>query len=274
MYIESINYRGASYNVPVTVAGVIKKSDLSLEIENSIGYYEESPMSLVNIVGSPELARRVMEAEGKEYGANFVEIELTPLGIKERSSNDVIKLMSSAQMQFEDNLELAENERSYAVEYTLTYGPFALALIILWLFVMSTVAREERITLAPKVNELKKLGADEAALKKQKRRDAAKQSLWALLAIPVYLIAVGGGYLLKTWGDFKTGHGPINYLATPKANLMAWLKSTLFRQELAYEGNCTLQVTVIVALLFCIALYYVNRKLDASNNNIDISKHE
>ena len=261
VYIESIDYRNARYKVPVTVAGVLNKSELSLEIEDSVGYYEDSPMSLINIVGSPELARRVMVADGKEYGANFVEIKLTSIGIKERSSNDVIKLMSSSRMQFSDNLELAENEKSYDVEYTLTYGPFALALIILWLFVMRTAAREERITLAPKVTELTKLGADEALLKKQKRVDAAKQSLWALLAIPTYLVTVGGRCLLKTWGEFKAGHGPVNYLGTAKANLMAWLHSSLFGQTLAYSGNCTLQVTVIIALLFCLALYFINRRL-------------
>lgn len=89
------------------------------------------------------------------------------------------------------------------------------------------------------------------------------QSLWNLLAILLYSAVVIGAFIINTWIGYH-GEGVIteSAKAVAKQNFINALHSRFFMSELAYTGNYVVQVTVITALLFCIALYLINRKLD------------
>lgn len=261
--IEKIEHKKEKRDVPVTVAAVIPLSEFEIDTDSLSMPWEEAAI-LFSVIGSPELARRVMESDGLTYGANLVEVEISALGRKERSESEVVKVLAGGDVAYFANIEYEEENRTLALEKTLTYGPFALALITLWLFVMTSVAREERASLAPIVKKLKGLGESDESLKKQKSADSSRQSMWVLLAIPLYSVAIVAAYLIGKWKSYIPEEMAERAKEALRQNYLNWLHSRFFVRDLAYEGNYILQVTVLCALLFCFALFIINRRIDTA----------
>ena len=132
---------------------------------------------------------------------------------------------------------------------------------------MTSVAREERISLIPCLNKLLRLGESRESLKKQKTRDAAKQSLWTLLAVPLYSLVMIGVYLLKEWRLYVLPDMTESVKAMARQNYFNWIRGRFFLQDLVYHGNYMLQVAVLTALLFAAAQIVINKKLDFNNAN-------
>ena len=107
--------------------------------------------------------------------------------------------MSNAQL-------LKEIEEAY-LRAGITYGFFSLSLLILFLFMAFTISQERDLRLEEKRELLQKLGAEEKAFSRGKHREAIREALWCLLAMPPALAA--RFYLI--WRDLNPDTGNTIY---------------------------------------------------------------
>ncbi|MBO6061061.1 MAG: hypothetical protein J6P98_02955, partial [Clostridia bacterium] len=97
--------------------------------------------------------------------------------------------------------------------------------------------------------------------------DSTRQSMWVLLAMPLYSVAVVAAYLIGKWKSYIPEEMAERAKEALRQNYLNWLHSRFFVRDLAYEGNYILQVTVLCALLFCFALFIINRRIDTAERS-------
>lgn len=262
VYVERVNTKKEKRSLPVTITGVLPlgKTGIDAYLSETIDGQKET--ILFSVVGSAGFGQRIMQEEGMEYGPNIVQVYLNGIGRRDMVSGEVVKILNKPDMLYTDYTEQIKDTENTMIENLLTYGTFAVALVLLWAFVMCTVASEEGRRHLLIMKDLAALGAAREDLCREKKSDAAKQSLCTLLTVPIYTFISGGLFVLR---QYKDCIDPDRFRMTPSEAIKSiWgsIATPNGRELLLNSGNCAIQVTVIVALLFFIVLYLINRKLD------------
>ncbi len=192
VYIESLN---KEERTAVTAAAVLPMTEY---VYNELCWQDDESLTPVfAVIGSMELARRVQQADGIAFGANYVGLKLDSIAQSENSLKYVSELFVTNHVSYYDTIEDQIASRDYLVDVLTTYGFFAVILFILYVFIVSSIAGEDDLSLAPKYAALHRAGMSVSQMKRQKWLDALLRSLWQLLSAPLYALIHFAPVLLK-----------------------------------------------------------------------------
>ncbi len=181
----------------VTVAAVLPMTKYAPDEIWYRGYDPDDYMPIFISVGSMELAKRVQEADGNEFGSNCFGVKLDSIGESENTLKFVSELCVRNHVRFSDTVEFQIESRDLWIDMLMTYGFFTVILLVLYVFTVYNIAREEAFALAPKYASLYRAGMPISQMKRQKSIDSLIQSLWQLLSVPLYALIFFAPNLLK-----------------------------------------------------------------------------
>lgn len=250
------------------IAGIIPASEYTKiacgsgeQINNRVPPVAESSYGVMMAVGSSGLAERVMVNDGGEFGFNVFGAKYSSIASSENAAKSLSALCVRYGMTYTDLTEDTLELRSDFTDAVLTYGFFFLVLFVLFMFIMGCAAREDRIGLAPKAGALHRAGTGVSSLKKQKSADAAKQSAWVLLSVPVFLLLYGL-YNMKY-------HQPIGE-KTFLTMLTSYFRSV--RDSAMEVVKWSLPGVLIMLLILVVLMWLLNRKLEMNDELPERSK--
>ena len=139
------------------------------------------------ILGTQALIQRISEMDGIPGGFNEVRIDLNSLSNRENTADILSSLCADYGLSYQDNTEVLREKSNAFFRSALTYGFFGIVLTVLYLFICSAIAAEQRRRLTPIIVLFRYSGSDFKSLRSAVRRDALTQSLWLLWSIPVFL---------------------------------------------------------------------------------------
>ncbi len=193
VYINNMKQDGRQ--TPVKVAAVLPMTEY---VENEIcGIYSDSYYPVFVTVGSMALAEKVQETDDIEFGANVFGIKLDSIAESENTLKFVSALCVRDNVKYNDTVEIQIESQNYWIDVLLTYGFFTVILLVLYVFIFSSIAREDRALLTEKYRVLHRAGMSMGQLKTQKKLDALIQSLWQLLSVPLFALIFFAPNLLK-----------------------------------------------------------------------------
>lgn len=248
---EEYDFSGST---PVKVAAILPMTELdTAELFDYPMHEWMLPVYLT--VGSTELARRVAEQDGLEFGVNIFHVDFTSVAEAENAMKFISGLCSEYGASYLDNVEALRYEKDNAVDKLLTYGFFAVVTTVLYVFVINSVAREEDISLQPKYTVLHRAGMTWKRQKRQKSADAAVQSLWQLLSLLLFLIASAAARYSETLKLLEGDVPPFReYLPTFLRGLLITVRSCFVEWPLIPAA-----VAACLAVLMLI-LWLINRR--------------
>lgn len=162
----------------------------------------------LQIIGSEALLRKLADAEGVTAGYNRFRVDLNALSDRENTVKTLAGLCAEYGVEYTSYAETLRTFQDEIVQNSVTYGFFGLALLVLYLFVLSAVSVERSALLERSMRALRSLGASAAELRSAKRSDALRQSLYLLLSFPLFFAA----YTVIVWGQLADG-GFVGYFS-------------------------------------------------------------
>ena len=256
VYINNLNKDGRQTSV--TVAAVLPMTDY---VQNDIcTIYSEDYLPVFVTVGSMELARRVQETDDLEFGANVFGVKLDSIAESENSLKFISALCVNNHVRYEDTVEVQIESRNYWIDVILTYGFFTIVLFILYAFIVSSIAKEDELSLAPNIQVLHRAGIPLSQMRRQKSFDALIQSLWQLLSIPLFALIHFAPNLLKLGSEAQARQiGKLDYVLLL---IKSWFSSeTTDKKAIA---------AVIIVLM--IMLWLINRRIRITTDTSERSK--
>ncbi len=121
-------------DVEVTVAGVVPTSETSED--SMIGN------AIYGLIGSEALGRKVAEMDGVSYGYNLLDMTTGAFADEEATEKLAVRELSNGGSAYESNMESLRKLREEKQQRLLSYGFFALAAFVLYLFLCLTMARD------------------------------------------------------------------------------------------------------------------------------------
>lgn len=253
--IKSSNGKDGT-DTEVVIAGVIPASEYSKLAygrgdmnESRIYRVDEDRYGLFMTVGSAGLAERVMTNDGGKFGLNVFGIKFDSIAASENVTKSLSALCIRYGVTFYDLTDANNEIHSEFIDTLLTYGFFGLLLVVLYLFVMGSVAKEDRAALVPKTSALYHAGTSRSALKLQKSLDAAGQSAWVLASVPVFILLEGAAGMKY--------HAPADNRLTTA--LLAFARSCI--DSIKNLVGTVWSVISLLLLLLAVMLWLLNRKL-------------
>ena len=236
--------------VPVRIAAVVE--DVS---DTAAGF---------PIFGSQALIQRIAEMDGIPVGFNEVRIDLNSLSNRENTAEILASLCADYGLSYQDNTEVLREKNDAYYRSVLTYGFFGIVLTVLYLFICSAVAAEQRRRLVPSIALYRRFGSEYKALRSAVRRDALKQSLWLLWSVPVFLAArtvfVRNEVLSgKLFGFYSVLFQRYLYW-TGRPDIQT--ESSPWKISVAYVLEHTSPLMLIPLFLMLLAVWYLTGKTD------------
>lgn len=233
---------------PVKVAAVLPMT--ALDTAEIFGYsIPEWYLPVYLTIGSLELAHRVAEKDGLEFGVNRFQVNFTSVEEAENAMKFISGLCSEYGASYTDNVEWLREQKDNAMDKLLTYGFFAVVTTVLYIFVLNSIALQEDISLQPKYIVLHRAGLTWKQQKRQKSCAAAVQSLWQLLSLPLFLVATASASYSE---DLKLLEGEAPSL---KEYLPRFLRGLICRIKDIFV-NFPLTPTAIVICLAVLVLVF------------------
>ena len=128
------------------------------------------------------------DSEEPVTGFNIMRVMMDEISVNENTIKSISNLCSKYNLRYYNEIEMKLESRDELIRSVTTYGLFGAVLTVLFFFVFSSVARDEHARLGDKYSLLLNAGMTEMTLKRQKRLDALKQSLWLPLSLPIFLL--------------------------------------------------------------------------------------
>ncbi len=254
---------GSSPAAEATAAGVIPMQELDLDGAFKLGTLGLE-QRLISIIGSSEFAKRLLEADGKPFISNYFTVEVDLNGESENTAKYLSMLCARYGVDYLDFTESQREDREALKETAATYGMFGLILTVLLLFVLETFAAEDRASLNKSINLLSRLGASNKAMKREKRMDSARQSLWLVLSIPVYLVLYAVSFI------HHNAPGLLSGSAEAKNTFIKLIadKKLLF-ERMTWDGMLNIVPIVLIILLLLLGYWSINSRISASEERLD-----
>ncbi|MBQ4382735.1 MAG: ABC transporter permease [Oscillospiraceae bacterium] len=187
--VLEIEYKGGT--IPVTVAGIVPSQ--SVPFNFNIRYIWESNYMFA-LLGSDAITAKLAEAEGLTPGSNYFSVTFNDMLERENTVDELVKLCTQYGAKYQSSVQILRERQEEFLQAALIYGFVALVLVILFVFVRSCMAAEERFRLQRSAFEYHRSGVTRRQLGRDKTIDALLGSLHLLLAIPAYY---GYMYYLK-----------------------------------------------------------------------------
>ena len=247
----------------MTVAAILPLTEFEYDARDIINDYS-LPVYLA--IGSIELSRKVQEADGREFVINRFGLDFTSLEEGENAMKYISEICREYKASYADLLEPMRELKNDARDKIMTYGFFSAVLTVMFLFIVTGIAREEDIALQPKYTVLHRAGMTWKRQKRQKSADAAVQSLWLLLSLLLFLIASAAASYSETLKLLEGDVPPFKeYLPTFLRGLLLTVRSCFVEWPL-------IPVAVAACLvLLMLILWLANRRYTVPKDDPDRS---
>lgn len=182
-------------------------SGVNGELSVTVAALTEHITDGATLFGSAALGARLQALDGAEGQWNVFTTVFDSRSDQENTGRALAELCTRYGLDYMDNTELLKEIEDAYLRAWVTYGFFSLALLILFLFMVFTVSAERHLRLKDKRDLLRKLGAEENAFAREKWREAIREALYGLAALPLALAA--RYYLI--WKDLDLAGGVSYY---------------------------------------------------------------
>lgn len=169
---DTLYLSGVNGELPVTVAALTE--------HNTQG---------ATLFGSAAFGARLQALDGAEGQWNTFVTTFDTRSDKENTAKALAELCTRYGLDYMSNAETLKDIEENYLRAGVTYGFFSLSLLILFLFMAAAVSAERELRLKGKRELLRKLGAEERAFTREKRREAVREALYGLAALPLALAA-------------------------------------------------------------------------------------
>lgn len=159
------------------------------------------------LFGSAAFGARLQALDGAEGQWNAFTTVFDSRSDQENTARALAELCASYGLDYVNSAELLKELEEAYLRAGITYGFFSLSLLILFLFMVFTVSAERDLRLKDKRELLRKLGAEERSFAREKRREAIREALYGLAALPLALAA--RYYLI--WKELAPAGGAVVY---------------------------------------------------------------
>ena len=172
--------------VSVTVAGIVPYGEAGVQITQTLP--GDAATCMLKLIGAETILDKVRAEEGRISGCNYFRIRFNAMADRENTLAALATLCARNRITYSSGMETIREAKEAMIQAILLYGFVSAVLLILYLFVRSAIAEEERFRLAGSCAALKRSGLSDSQMKKDKRRDALAQALPLLFSVPLYLI--------------------------------------------------------------------------------------
>lgn len=236
------------------IAGVIPMQSIDLEGTFRLGTLGFD-QRIFSIIGSSEFSKRMLEAEGKEPASNYFTVEVDERAESENTAKYISMLCSRYGIDYIDGTETQREDRAALIDAVSTYGTFGSILAALLIFVLNSFAAEDRSSLYEKIIRMKEIGYSNRKLRISKCLDAAKQSLWLLMSIPVYIVMFIAGFIHRIAPGLLEGNEE-EYSTFKKL----FADKKLLFDRLTWDGMLNLLPIVIIVFLLMLSYWLIYRR--------------
>ena len=182
-------------------------SGVNGELSVTVAALTEHITDGATLFGSAAFGAKLQALDGADGQWNTFVTTFDRLSDKENTARALAELCARYGLDYTDSTELLKNLEDAYLRAWVTYGFFSLALLILFLFMAFTVSAERHLRLKDKRDLLRKLGAEEDRFAREKWREALREALYGLAALPLALAA--RTYLI--WKDLGLAGGAVFY---------------------------------------------------------------
>lgn len=267
---ETVNIASRVKDAPgteVVVAGIVPADMFGFyDPYTASGMYiidDDAMLSVFRIYGSAELAKKVIESDGNEYYIHNIGIWLNSKAQTEGSRKNILSLLEPVTRVnggVSDLVEYKELMRSDMIKSCGSYGVFTAALLLLFFFLIRSYAKEKNLSLAGKVDELRRIGASDGELQLEKNGHAFKKSLWLLLTLPALIVALYFKFMLVDYRQSLNRTGDPAQAARELSRLLALIIKN--PREFFIEGyQFNIPVSLTVTALLILFTFLILRKL-------------
>ncbi len=218
------------------------------ELELTVAAVSEiiTPLKTVTLYGSGAFAGKLKDLEGAAGQWNVFTVTFDELSYRENTAKALAELCARYGLGYMSTTELLQELEDQLIRDGITYGFFALSLLILFLFMAFSVSAERDQRLRDKRILMRKLGAEEKTFAGERGKEAVREALWGLSALPLALAArwylnwlklgnneYGMTFVSKILGRLVQ-YGP-HYAETGESDsreLVAWIETLEERQWL------------------------------------------
>ena len=190
-------------------------SGVNGELSVTVAALAEHITQGATLFGSAAFGAKLQALDGAEGQWNYFTTVFDSLSDKENTARALAELCTRYGLDYMDSTEFLKDIEDAYLRAWVTYGFFSLALLILFLFMVFTVSAERDLRLKDKRDLLRKLGAEEKAFAREKWREAIREALYGLAALPLALAA--RYYLI--WKDLGLAGGASYYSTLLGRNL-------------------------------------------------------
>lgn len=141
------------------------------------------------LFGSAAFGARLQALDGADGQWNTFVTTFDTRSDKENTAKALAELCTRYGLDYMSSAETLKDIEENYLRAGVTYGFFSLSLWILFLFMAAAVSAERDLRLKDKRELLRKLGAEEQAFTREKRREAIREALYGLAALPLALAA-------------------------------------------------------------------------------------
>lgn len=187
---DTLYLSGVNGELPVTVAALTE-------------HYSQG----ATLFGSAAFGARLQALDGAEGQWNTFVTTFDTRSDKENTAKALAELCARYGLEYTSSAEMLKDIEENYLRTGVTYGFFSLSLLILFLIMAFSVSAERDLRLRDKRELLRKLGAEEAAFAREKRREAIREALYGLAALP---LALAARYWL-IWTDLGQAGGAVYY---------------------------------------------------------------
>lgn len=164
-------------------------SGVNGELSVTVAALTEHITDGATLFGSAAFGARLQVLDGAEGQWNVFTTVFDSRSDKENTGRALAELCTRYGLDYLDSTELLKEIEEACLRAWVTYGFFSLALLILFLFMAFTVSAERDMRLKDKRELLRKLGVEERSFALEKWREAIRESLYGLAALPPALAA-------------------------------------------------------------------------------------
>ncbi len=186
-------------SIDLCIAGVVPSSKAREEISSLPNGNMRFKNHIMQLIGSTAFAEKAVELAKSDPEASFdalseftcynsARIYLNEMSVNESTLKSISNICAKYNIEYANWVEDKELVRQEMLRTLATYGLFGAILAVLFFFVISSVQNDENARLADKIAILRRAGTERSSIVKQRMADAAKQTLWLVLSLPVFTL--------------------------------------------------------------------------------------
>ena len=177
--------------------------ELSVTVAALVEHYTDG----ATLYGSAALGARLQALDNADGQWNYFTTVFDSRSDKENTAKALAELCARYGLEYVNSTEFLKDAEEAYLRAWVTYGFFSLSLLILFLFMVFTVSAEREQRLRDKRELLRRLGAEERSFIREKWREAIREALFGLAALPLALAA--RTYLI--WKELGLAGGAVYY---------------------------------------------------------------